>query len=318
VLGAAVLAVAAGAAPAAMQARLTENGQVEITEDGKPVLRYNYRTIEPGERLKAIAQPNLIYARPRSDYIHPLYGFDGEEMTADFPIEHPHHRGIYWAWPETKYGDDLGDLHALQRVFARPKGRPRLHSSVKYAEVTAENVWKWEDQEPIVKETATIRAYRSGTAGRFIDLTLRFEALKEGVSIARRGTDAYGGLNIRMNAVSGQEIVFHTDAASTSPRRAWAYLSGVFAGGHRPTALVVFQHPANPDYPGDWVKFPELNWFQPTFPASGSRYALRPGRPLVLRYRLWITARGVANEGDCAAAWDDFAANRSPRVPAAR
>ncbi len=315
VLGALCLTLAGMASSApVMKAQVAADGQVDIQENGKPVLRYNYRTVEPGERLKEIAQANLIYARARSDYIHPLYGFHGEELTKDLPVDHPHHRGIYWAWPETKYGEEMGDLHALQRVFARPTGRIRVRSGADYAEIVAENQWMWDDKEPIVHETATIRAYRSGRAGRFVDLVFRIKALKPGVSLARRGTNAYGGLNMRMNAVQNQEIVFHTDPPQSASRRAWAYLAGTFAGGSEPTAVVVMQHPGNPDYPGDWVKFPELNWYQPTFPAANTRYSLEPGKPLVLRYRLWIRPGGAPAESACNAAWEDFASNRAPRA----
>ena len=33
----------------------------------------------------------------RANYIHPLYGLDGEVLTEDFPRDHPHHRGVFWA-----------------------------------------------------------------------------------------------------------------------------------------------------------------------------------------------------------------------------
>jgi hypothetical protein len=296
-----------------MQARLATDGQVDITEDGKPVLRYNYRTIEPGERLKQISEPNLIYARARSNYIHPLYGFDGEELTADLPIDHPHHRGIYWAWPETKYGDKMGDLHALQIVFARPTGKLKVRSGTGFAEVQAESLWQWEDREPIVRELATIRAHRSTPQGRFIDLTFRMEALKDGVSLARRGTNAYGGLNMRMNANTGQKIAFHTDAQAATPRAAWAEMHATFSGGKSPTGVVTMQHPGNPDFPGDWVQYPELNWFQPTFPAANTRYELKPGKPLTLRWRLWIHPGEAAAEDLCREMWNAYAKGKTPR-----
>lgn len=299
----------AAAAPK-MQARVAADGQVDITENGKPVLRYNYRTIEPGERLKQIAEPNLIYARARSNYIHPLYGFDGENLTADLPIDHPHHRGIYWAWPETKYGDQMGDLHALQRVFARPTGKLKVRSGTTFAEIQAENLWKWEDAEPIVRELAIIRAYAGSEKGRVVDLTFRMEALKEGVSLARRGTNAYGGLNMRMNANEGQKIVFHTDPPETKERAAWAEMHATFAGGKSPTGVVVLQHRGNPDYPGDWVQYPELNWFQPTFPAVNTRYELKPGKPLILRWRLWIHHGGPATEDMCRDMWNAYSRAR--------
>ncbi|MHB8523404.1 MAG: DUF6807 family protein [Limisphaerales bacterium] len=264
------------------------NGQFAIDEAGKPILRYNYQTVGPGDLAGAIQPDNRKYARPRSDYLHPLYGPDGEELTKDWSVDHPHHRGIYWAWPEVDYRGQRGDLHALQEVFARPTGHCVGTGGLVFAQIEAENLWRWEDQQPIVRERAVIRAYRLGAHGRCIDLELQFTALDDEVAIARRGTDKYGGLNLRMASVRDQQIVFHTDPATAKPRMAWADLSGVFAGGKETVGLAVLQPQTNPAYPGDWVKFPELNWFQPTFPAAGTRWGLKKEQPLVLRYRLWI------------------------------
>ncbi|MBP9903633.1 MAG: PmoA family protein, partial [Verrucomicrobia bacterium] len=86
-------------------------------------------------------------------------------------------------------------------------------------------------------------------------------------------------------------------------RGAWAELCGKFGAAPQLSGIVVLQHSANPDYPGEWVKFPELNWFQPTFPASGTRYGLKPGEPLDLRFRLWLHRGGVAGVENCTAHW---------------
>ena len=280
-------------------------GQVQISEAGEPVLRYNYQTNFPGEMLASVKPDDRKYARPRSDYIHPLYGPQGEELTKDWPVDHPHHRGIYWAWPEVDYHGQRGDLHALQRVFARPTGNCALRDGPVCALVEAENLWRWEDQEPIVLERTLIRAWRAGTTGRFLDLEFHFTALKDDVVLARRGTDHYGGLNLRLAAVRNQEITFHTDPPGTALRRAWAELSGVFPGGGQ-ASLAVLQAPTNPEYPGDWVQYPEINWFQPTFPAAGTRYVLKQGQPLVLKFRLWICP-GKAGETKLADGWAAYA-----------
>jgi hypothetical protein len=144
-------------------------GQYVISDDGKPVLQYNYQTIEPGEFLTQIQVGNLKYAKPRSDYIHPLYGLDGEVLTKDWPVDHPHHRGIYWAWPEVDNGAERGDLHALQRIFARPTGKCVSRDGETSAQIEANNIWKWEDKEPIVNERAIITVYRLNEQGRSID-----------------------------------------------------------------------------------------------------------------------------------------------------
>lgn len=289
------------------------SGQLLVLEAGSPVLQYNYQTIEPGAVLDQVSEGNVKYTRARSNYLHPLYGLDGEELTLDWSIDHPHHRGIYWAWPEVQFGGELGDLHALQRVFARPTGETKLTSGSESAEIEAVNSWLWDDQKPIVNEIAILKAHQSDANGRIVDLEFRFSALVEGVTLARRNTELYGGLNIRLAPVEDQEIRFHTDDQAVTPRLAWAELSGVFAGGQRLTGLSVFQHPSNPDYPGDWVEYPELNWFQPTFPAAGTRYGLKVGEPLILRFRLWMH-EGRASEEEHVEVGRAYAVGADPRV----
>ena len=288
------------------------SGQFDITDASLPVLRYNWKAIEPGDLLTNIAPGNRIYARARSDYIHPLFGLDGEMLTKDWSVDHPHHRGIYWAWPEVDWRGQRGDLHALQKVFARPDGKCTVTDGPVFAQITAENIWHWETGEALVRERAIIRAYRATGDDRIVDLEFQFTALDEPVLLARRGTLHYGGLNIRLAKVAEQEITFHTDPTNAAPRMAWAELSGRFSDAPRPSGIVVLQNRANLDYPGDWVKFPDLNWFQPTFPASGTRYELKKGEPLVLRFRLWLHRGAQASEEKCAAQWRAY---HTPAAP---
>ncbi len=287
-------------------------GHFDITDAGQPVLRYNYATNEPGPAMTNVAPANRIYARARSDYLHPLFGFDGETLTQDWSVDHPHHRGIYWAWPEVDWRGQRGDLHALQKVYARPVGKCTATSGPVFAQIEAENVWLWESGESLVRERAIIRAYRGTGDDRVVDLEFQFTALTEPVLLARRGTDKYGGLNLRLARVKDQEITFHTDPTNAVPGAAWAECFGNFGDARQPSGVVVLQHSANPDYPGDWVKFPELNWFQPTFPASGKRHELKPGAPLVLRFRLWLHRGAKASAENGAAHWRAYQAALAP------
>ena len=163
-----------------------------------------------------------------------------------------------------------------------------------------------EDREPIVREQAIIRAYRVTTQGRVVDLAFRFVALKDGVTLARRGTEHYGGLNVRMATPASQDISAHTDPSNAVPRRAWSDLSGIFGSAIASSGLTVLQFQMNPDYPGDWVQYPALSWCQPTFPAAGTRYALPRGKPLVLHYRLLIHAGSKPDDDRAAKLWDAF------------
>lgn len=293
------------AAPEMRAVRDSATGQVLLLEGDRRVLQYNYAPIEPGALLAEVAEGNRIYARTRSDYIHPLWGHQGEVLTRDWAVDHPHHRGIYWAWPEVDYGKDRGDLHALQRVFARPTGRLRLRNGPDFAQLEAENEWRWEDRVPIVRERVMIRAARASGAGRVIDLAFEFLALEDGVTVARRNTDLYGGLNVRLATPRNQLIRTHTDLPEAAPRRAWSDLTGEF-GSAGLAGLTLLQHASNPHYPGDWVQYPELSWCQPTFPAPKVRYPISRQEPLVLRYRLWVHAGPGPDDGQAAALWDAF------------
>jgi hypothetical protein len=69
---------------------------------------------------------------------------------------------------------------------------------------------------------------------------------------------------------------------------------------------MVLQHFQNPDYPGDWVQYPDLAWCQPTFPASGTRYPLLKGKSLVLRFRIFIHSGTAPDKELASSLWDTY------------
>jgi hypothetical protein len=161
----------------------------------------------------------------------------------------------------------------------------------------------WEDKTPIVLETVTIRAWHAGGHGRWIDLALRVEALEDGVTLARRETNHYGGLNIRLAPIRGMKLAHHADPDGASPRMAWQSAAGIWPGSTGPSSVTVFEKTSNPGYPADYVEYPDLSWFQPAFPRAGTRHALVKTSPLVLRYRFWIRAGQSPAEGEIRDQW---------------
>jgi hypothetical protein len=298
-----------------------KTGQVIIEDAGKNVLQYNYQTVYGKDVIRHVNEKaeihkrtkkdtfvtSSIYAVPRSNYIHPLYGLEGEMLTRDWPEGgHPHHRAIFWAWPEVEYGSERRDIYALQGVFARPTGKIEYISGPVFGQIAAENLWMWEDTEPIVRENSVIRVYHASSTSRIIDLSIELLALKDSITIATRQTDSYGGLNLRMMSPELQDITFFTDEAGSKPIRAWSDFNGIFAGNKSTSGLMVLQHKDNPEYPGDWVQYPNLAWVQPTFPTSGTRYPISTKNPLILRYRLIIHAGGKPDDDISEKNWDAF------------
>jgi hypothetical protein len=309
------------AAEPAIQATYDKpTGIASITEAGKPILQYPYQTVPvPDGFFDGIPEKNLPYARkyaiPRSNYIHPLFCPDGTELTADWSKDHAHHRGIYWAWPEVQFNGETGDLHALQKVWARPTGKIETRTGGDWAELEAENRWMWEDKTPIVRETATIRAWKAGDHGRHIDLTFQFEALENGVTLARRGTKNYGGLNIRLAKIQDMKLAHHADPADAKQQAAWQMASGTWNGATEPLSMVVLEQATNPGYPGDYAEYPNLPWFQPTFPRAGIRHALEKSKPLVLRYRIWLRSGPPPGEQELRDQWKIYQETGNKRQP---
>jgi hypothetical protein len=284
-----------------------QTGDLVIRENDTPVLVYHHQTVQPPlGKLEKIAAGNQKYARPRSDYIHPLYGPSGEELTFDWAVDHPHHRGIYWAWPEVAWKGETRDLHALQGVFARPAGEPVIAQGAEAAGITATSEWKWNDETPIVREKVDLRAERAGPHGRRIDLTVTLEALEDGVTIARRGTDKYGGLNTRLAPAKGIVLSHHADPAAAATPMAWHRAAGIWGASTNASSLTIFEKTSNPGYPADHIQYPELPWFQPTFPKAGQRHALKKGEPLTLHYRYWIRGGEAADETTTREEWRRF------------
>lgn len=253
-----------------------------VIDSGQPVLTYNYGIVPVPEGITG------KYAVQRSNYIHPLYGPNGEVLTADYQKDHAHHRGIYWAWPEVSYKGEKRDLHALQGVFARPARMLRQEATKDSAVIETEHVWKWGDTEEIVKELATISVMPAKDGLRIIDFQFRLEGLKPDVTIARREQHAYGGFNVRMSARKDQQITKHIGNAALFPQESWAELVGIPPEGKEPIGVFLLQKPTNSIYPCDWQDYPNLNWLQPTFPLKGMSFTLTPGKPLELAYRVII------------------------------
>ena len=284
---------------------------VDVSDGGKPVFRYNQGTVPPPpeivEHFEKKHDPPWYYAR--GDYIHPVYGPDGEQLTDDYSLNHPHHRGCYWSWPVLRWNDEVRDIWAVRVMknqpggaWSRPVAMRRVQSGPVMALIDAENVWKWGDKDQIVREEVLICTFRAKKKSRIIDITVALTALVDGGSIGGRPGPGYGGFTFRTFPEFDQRKIdlridpAGTDPASTAPQVAWFHLTGNFPGGKGPAGVAVLQHSDNPDYPhcpdaakvdGVAKKYPPWRTITTGFP--GNREVKLPkGKPLVMKYRLWI------------------------------
>ncbi|HWQ91321.1 MAG TPA: DUF6807 family protein [Clostridia bacterium] len=250
-----------------------------LWEGDKPVLVYNHGIIK---------KAGVPADRARSTYIHPLYGLDGEILTDDFPKDHYHHRGLFWAWPHVTTGGkhyDLWMLNGVAQKFERWLGREATSSN---AVLKVQNGWYAGDRK-IMDERVTISVHPATQDARAIDLDFTWTPQDEAVTLAGAEGKSYGGLTLRFSPRTKTVIttplgIDEKDLPMT--RLAWADLTAQYPGVEQPTGAAIFVSKTHPDFPPMWLTRHYgvlcLGWpgVEPmTFPA---------GKPIRCQYRVWI------------------------------
>ncbi len=206
-----------------------------ITEQGRPVLTYRFGEVP----LPAGVQASFFskrdtpydgayftdgsrYGGARSDYIYPLYGFHGEPLTADYPKDHLHHRGLWWSWCEVRHNEKIGDLWAVCKIRAYPIKITKMEAHADEAVLQAVCAWRYDDDPAaVVNETVTIRASKTagmpGARSRTVDVDVRLEALVDGMAIAGRQKVDYGGYGGMTVRISPDVKEFSIRAVHPSP-----------------------------------------------------------------------------------------------------
>ncbi|MBM4095029.1 MAG: hypothetical protein FJ276_37310 [Planctomycetes bacterium] len=274
---------------------------LQLTEHDRNVLAYNYGTItEPGV-------PEGDMRRARGCYVHPVWGMSGEVLTADFPKDHYHHRGIFWAWPYVKVGADVYDLWVYSNIQQRFVRWLHQETGPVAAVVGVENGW-FAGEKQVATERVWIVAYRSEPDCRSIDLTVAVEARGEPVTLQGREEKSYGGLTARFDVwprtdaqvrVPGRTLE-NTGSGTASEQDLlnaplpWADLASQFPQGPRRSGAAVFIHPHHPDYPPTWLTRTYgvlcVGW------PGIKPHTIEIDKFLSLDYRMWIHESELAPE----------------------
>lgn len=268
-------------AGAGFEFRESQPGVLELLEQSRPVLAYNY-----GLR----GAPGVAEDRRRACYLHPVWTPAGVIVTDDFPRDHLHHRGIFWAWPRVKVGAETLDLwtgRGIRQQFVRWR---RRQAQADRAVLEVENGW-FVGPRKVLVEIVGIVVHPAQTGQRQLDFTLRLVALVPlQIGGAPEQDKGYGGFSIRF-APRGQTLI-RSDAgvektdSNMVPHR-WAELEGDFAG--RRAGVRIQVDPAHPGFPNGWC-LRHYGFLGVNYPGL-AMLPLEPGRPLVLRYRVTVFDR---------------------------
>jgi hypothetical protein len=269
---------------AATTSRLTttSNDQgVLIVEADRPILFYQRTT------------KSLDSQTPRANYVHPLYGLDGQTLTEDFPADHRHHRGIFWAWHQVWVGDKMIGDPWLCKDFQWDVVSTTVRDQGDRIELMAEVLWKSPlhlddagDAIAIVQEQATITVYPRESAYRCIDFDINLQALVEGVRIG--GSDdekGYGGFSPRIKLNSDQRFTATKGDLETTKNAMdvgpWVDVSDSRWG------LAMISHSANPGTPQQWILRSKRSMQNAVYPGRHPE-SLSTETPTRLRYRLVV------------------------------
>lgn len=271
---------------------VTEDGGVSISEGTAKVLHYQRQTKSLDGR----------YAR--ANYVHPLHDLDGNELTEDFPADHRHQRGVFWAWHQVTIGDKpICDQWATQDAIWDVR---EVQTKVAGQEVDllAKVDWKspnWLDeqgnQKPFVREETTIRVHRAQADRRAIDFEIRLLALEPDLKIGGSHDEkGYGGFSPRVRLPAdvrflGQkgEIEPQGTAVEAGP---WVDVTATYGTTDAKSGVAMLCHPTLPVFPPPWILRRAKSMQNAVYPGA-TPVLLSATEPLVLRYRL-VVHRGAA------------------------
>ncbi len=266
-----------------------DNTSLGLWEREQPVLVYNHGEVV-NENI-----PASDHRRARGCYIHPVWGLNGEILTDDFPRDHYHHHGIFWAWPHVGIDGQEHDLWMYDTIKQRFVRWLHRDTGPVASSLGVENGWFVDDRQVMI-ERVSLRIFKASDDARVIDISLTWIPMAQAITLQGAEDKSYGGLTIRFAPGSRQETVItvpdgRTEQDLPDTPLAWADLTTRFGGAESASGAALLVHPGHPDFPPTWLTRHYgplcVGWpgIEPrTFP---------PGQPIRLDYRIWIHKSAV-------------------------
>lgn len=232
----------------------------------------------------------------RCNYIHPIYGLDGLRLTEDFPADHLHHRGVFWAWHQVLIDNrqisDGWDLKNFQQKvtnfeFSLQKGTGLMNATVE---------WKsplWDNGEnAYLKEDTKIIIHPKTGNYRRIDFEIRLKALTDRLRIG--GSDdekGYSGFSVRLqlppdvtfSGANGPIEPINTAIEAGNSMN----ISGSFLKDGKQGGVAIWSDPSNPEPSTSWIIRKAASMQNAAFPGRNP-VAIPFDQPLILKYSLLV------------------------------
>lgn len=252
-----------------------------LTEKGKPIFFYQKQT------------KSLDGAYPRANYLHPLYGLNGEVLTEDFPADHLHHRGIFWAWHQLLVeGERVGDGWECKGIEWLVTNTD-TNVSEEQATLRVQVDWRGEvkgEKTSLVREHTTITCYTSNRNYREIDFEISLTAAGSNVWIGgSEDAKGYSGFSARVKLPA--DVLFRGPTGALVPIETaikgggWVDMLGTFGEQQSGFAIIADTTGADPT-PG-WILRKERSMQNVAYPGR-ELIKIASGETLTLRYKVLI------------------------------
>lgn len=283
---------------------------VEIRSGDRLLLKYNTSVVEPPAGIDP--------ALRRSGHIHPLNTPSGKTLTAEFPSDHAHQHGLFFAWVNTEFqgrkvdfwnqGGKTGTVEhvALNRVFAGT-GQAGTGDAGFVATLHHVDLSDPHGPIPVLEEVLTVKAHALDETGYLVDVESRQTCIADAPLVLKEYH--YGGFAFRGNSdwLGKEGAQFLTSEGRTRiegnhSRPDWVGISGLLNG--EPCGLTIFGHPGNFRAPQPVRLHPDKPYFVFS-PEVLGEFKIFPGDTYVSRYRLHVHD-GPANTESDAAQWKAY------------
>lgn len=250
---------------------------------------------------------------PRSNYIHPLYDLDGNIITEDFPEDHKHHRGIFWAWHQVLVaGKPMGDSwecsnfnwDVKQAVTKKINGKLQLNTKTFWS---SPDFIENGNQVPLIEENTKITIHPVAEKYRIIDFKITLLALTDDVQIGgSNDVKGYGGFSARLKLP--KDVQFTSQGKKITPKNE-AVQSGrmmQITGNLTPNqklGVFMISSTRNPKPNNSWILRSKNSMQNAVYPGSKAVNVSKKS-PTILRYRL-VIYKGNPTQ-DQLELWKDF------------
>lgn len=282
---------------------------LELKVAGQPAFSFvTTPTNFPGKEIKPVFL--------RGGYIHPIFSPSGRLVTDDYPSDHYHHHGIWFAWTKTEFeggrpdfwnvADGTGrvEFEAVNASWNGPV-HAGFKSQQRYVALTGAA------PKTALNEEWDVRLYNVGQTGQgyfMFDIVATQQCATSSPLILEEYR--YGGMGVRGHRdwKDKSKVTFLTSEGKSrsdgnATRGRWCHISGPVDG--QVAGIAILDHPDNFRAPQPMRLNPDDPFFNYA-PSQLGRFEIKPGEKLVLRYR-YVVADGSADVTRLNRWWNDYA-----------